>query len=149
MRAGGHDPASAIPVVRRAIACAALELPIESIKTATARIQPGTGIVLPRSGFSVRGVGLAGFGPFGVLSYAVVRRTPELGLRMTLGALRSRLLWGVVRERDGLTEPGCSLQHAGAVLVQDGFAPLAWWRCKRWIRCQNTGDGFRFPLSHW
>ena len=43
-------------------------------------------------------IGLAGLGLFGVLSYAVVRRTPEFGLRMALGAQRSRVLWGVVRD---------------------------------------------------
>lgn len=54
--------------------------------------------MLLTSGFSVLAIGLAGFGLFGVLSYAVARRTPELGLRMALGAQRSRVLWGVVRD---------------------------------------------------
>jgi predicted permease len=96
------DPASAIAHVRRAIGRAAPELPIESIETVTARVGRGLSqerlVVLLTSGFSVLAIGLAGFGLFGVLSYAVVRRTPELGLRMALGAQRSRVLWGVVRD---------------------------------------------------
>jgi predicted permease len=96
------DPASVIPGVRRAIGSAAPELPIEHIETATARVSRGLSqerlVVLLTSGFSVLAIGLAGFGLFGVLSYAVVRRTPELGLRMALGAQRSRVLWGVVRD---------------------------------------------------
>jgi ABC-type antimicrobial peptide transport system permease subunit len=43
-------------------------------------------------------LGLAGFGLFGVLSYAVARRTPEIGLRIALGVSRSRVVWSVVQE---------------------------------------------------
>jgi predicted permease len=96
------DPASAVAGVRRAIGSAAPELPIESIETVPARVERGLSqerlVVLLTSGFSALAIGLAGFGLFGVLSYAVVRRTPELGLRMALGAPRSRVLWGVVRD---------------------------------------------------
>jgi predicted permease len=96
------DPAAALAGVRRAISRVAPELPIESIEPATARVQRSLSqerlAVLLTSAFSVLAVGLAGFGLFGVLSYAVARRTPEVGLRIALGAQRSRVLWGVVRD---------------------------------------------------
>jgi hypothetical protein len=96
------DPASAMADVRCAIGSAAPELPIENVETVAARVRRGLSqerlIVLLTSGFSVLAISLAGFGLFGVLSYAVARRTPELGLRMALGAQRSRVLWSVVRD---------------------------------------------------
>ena len=96
------DPASTMAAVRRAIGSAAPDLPIESIEPVAARVRRGLSqerlVVLLTSGFSVLAIGLAGFGLFGVLSYAVARRTPEFGLRMALGASRSHVLWGVVRD---------------------------------------------------
>ena len=41
---------------------------------------------------------LACIGVYGTLSYAVTRRTAEVGIRMTLGARRSGVLWMVLRE---------------------------------------------------
>jgi hypothetical protein len=96
------DPAAAIPDVRRAIGSAAPELPIESIEPVTARVHRGLSqerlVVVLTAGFSVLAIGLAGFGLFGVLSHTVVCRIPELGIRIALGAQRSRVLWGVVRD---------------------------------------------------
>jgi macrolide transport system ATP-binding/permease protein len=41
---------------------------------------------------------LASVGLFGLMSYNVAGRTPELGIRMALGAARSRVLGMVMRE---------------------------------------------------
>jgi predicted permease len=105
------DPASASADVRQAISRAAPSLPIDAIEAVATRMDRGLSqervLVLLTSGFSLLAVGLAGFGLFGVLSYAVVRRTPELGLRMALGAPRSRVVQGVVR--DALWLVGCGV----------------------------------------
>jgi ABC-type antimicrobial peptide transport system permease subunit len=107
------EPAAAITAVRRAIAGAAPELPLDSLTTVTSRIERGRGqdrlIVLLTSGFSLLAVGLAGFGLFGVLSYAVVRRTPELGIRLALGASPASVLWSVVRDSLSLVAYGVLL----------------------------------------
>jgi ABC-type antimicrobial peptide transport system permease subunit len=49
---------------------------------------------------------LASIGLYGVMAYAVVRRTKEIGIRMALGAQPSRVRWMVLRETLGLVIVG-------------------------------------------
>jgi len=41
---------------------------------------------------------LASVGLYGLLTFGVVQRTSELGVRMALGASRSRVLWMILKE---------------------------------------------------
>jgi predicted permease len=119
------DPAATAAAVRSALGAAAPEVPVESLEAVDVLIRRGLGqerlVVLLTSTFGALALGLAGFGLFGVLSYAVARRTPEFGLRLALGASRSQVLRSVVQEGLRLVAGGvlvglpCALLGGAAV----------------------------------
>ena len=60
---------------------------------------------------------LASIGLYGLISYAVSRRTAEIGVRRALGAQRRDILWMVTREAVSLVGVGVTLGLAGALLA--------------------------------
>ena len=60
---------------------------------------------------------LAGLGIYGVMSYAVNRRTREFGIRMALGAQARTVLGMVLRQGMGLALIGLTLGLAGALVL--------------------------------
>ena len=52
---------------------------------------------------------LATIGLYGLLAYSVSRRTPELGLRMALGADRSTVRWMVLKQSLILVAAGLAI----------------------------------------
>ncbi|MGD0221884.1 MAG: ABC transporter permease [Terriglobia bacterium] len=59
--------------------------------------------------FGVLAAFLACIGIYGLMSYAVTRRTNEIGIRMALGAERSGVLWMVMRESLTLVAVGVAI----------------------------------------
>ena len=122
------DPASLTGDVRRAVLDANPGLPVSSIRTLADQVRRGTEqerfVAGLTAAFGVLALGLASFGLFGVMSYSVARRTPELGVRLALGARPHSLLWMVLKESLGVAAVGIA---AGLPLVLGGSRLMSGW----------------------
>jgi predicted permease len=96
------DPAKMTGAMRAALAEIDPNLPVLRIQTIgdlTDRFVANEALISRLSGiFSALAVLLAGIGLYGVISYSVVRRTNEIGIRIALGAQSGKVLWMVLRE---------------------------------------------------
>ena len=107
-------------MVRRAIASVDSTLPA-NVSTLDARVdqlrvQPRFDAVLTGV-FAILGLLLAGIGLFGLVSYSVVRRTNEIGVRMALGAERQDVLKMVLGQGLKLTLIGVVIGIVGALAL--------------------------------
>jgi putative ABC transport system permease protein len=67
--------------------------------------------------FAVVSLLLAAIGLYGVLSYSVVQRTREIGIRVALGAPRSKVVKAVVADTVTVTATGLALGLIGGILL--------------------------------
>jgi predicted permease len=118
IRTGG-DPAATAPMVRRMVTDVAENLPILEVKTLTEQIDRSLrgDLLISRltSFFGLLALLLASIGLYGVMAFAVAQRTNEIGIRIALGAGRSRVLWMVMRDGMILVGIGIVLGILGAL----------------------------------
>jgi predicted permease len=92
--------ANARQAVRAALASVDSRIPVIEMTTLDARVQgltaPERSIALLATVFGAVALLLACLGLYGTMSYNVARRTPELGVRIALGAGRRAVLWLVL-----------------------------------------------------
>jgi ABC-type antimicrobial peptide transport system permease subunit len=96
------DPANTVRALRSAMAEVNPNIPLLQVHTIGETLDglmAGEALISRLTAiFSLLAVGLAGIGLYGVMSYNVVRRTPEIGIRLALGARTETVQWMVLRE---------------------------------------------------
>jgi predicted permease len=99
--------------LRRKIASLDPAMPIYQMRTLENQLDETLGterlIATLSAAFGALATLLAALGLYGVMAFAVARRTREIGLRMALGAQRGRVVWMVMREAMGLVAIGLAI----------------------------------------
>lgn len=149
-------PMSLAATVRKAVASVDPSLPVDKMQTQRDQIDTSLGqermFATLITAFGGVALALAAVGLYGVMAFAVNRRTPEIGIRMALGAGRANVQWLVLRQ--GLllvcmgavigvpaalmltrlvksmlfgVQPNDAFSIAGAVIVMCGVGAIAGW----------------------
>jgi predicted permease len=115
------DPESAISSIRQAVREVDGSLPLNNIKTQIEQAEET--LVMERlfakllTLFGLLAQQLAAIGLYGVLAYSVSQRTHEIGIRMALGADRSKVLRMILKQGMVLTLVGVALGVGGAYVL--------------------------------
>lgn len=122
------DPAALAPAFRRAVQAIDRSVPVSSLSTVRELLDR---TVAPQrfhtrllTTFAVIALVLAGVGIFGLMHYAVARRTQEIGIRTALGAIGGQILKDVLGEGLKLAALGVLIGLAGAVALFRTFAAM-------------------------
>lgn len=114
-------PDTVIPAVRQAIKEVNRNLPIDEVVTMSEHLDRSLTqqrlIAWLSAFFGLTALLLACIGLYGILSYAVARRTNEIGIRLALGAQRGNVVWLVLREALGLVAGGIVVGLLAAVFA--------------------------------
>jgi predicted permease len=111
-----NTAAAAVRREARAIDPAMPMFEVETLATqVAASLQQERLLAALSSGFGLLALLLSCLGLYGILSYAVERRTSEIGIRMALGADRRDVLWLVLRDALRLVLIGAALGITAAL----------------------------------
>jgi len=125
MRVHG-DPLAILPAARKVVQQLDPNLPL--IQPMTQRAQFDTTvaqqILFARLAgfFGFLAIVLVGTGLYGTLAYRVSMRTPEIGVRMAVGARREQVVWMVLKDSVALTVAGVVIGVPLAMLVGRALA---------------------------
>jgi predicted lysophospholipase L1 biosynthesis ABC-type transport system permease subunit len=115
------NPQAYAPFLRSAVRSVDASLPLYEVQTMEEAL--GADRAAPRfstwllSLLAATGLLLAAVGIYGVIAYFVTQRTPEIGLRLALGASPRSVLFLVVRHGAMLAVTGIAIGLAGALAV--------------------------------
>jgi len=112
------DPNDALPALRAVVGQVLPQVPLRNIARLedllAAQIAERRLNMLMFSLFGVLGLAIAAVGIFGVLAYLVSQQTRDIGIRMALGATRSRVVAGVFGHVGQLVAAGLIIGGLGA-----------------------------------
>jgi predicted permease len=116
-----RDPKALIPDIRSTVAALDRNVPLFDLKTQAEQVDE---LLLQErlfaklsSFFGLLALLLACVGLYGIMSYAVIRRTSEIGIRMALGARRGEILGMVLRETLVLVTIGIAVGIPASLMV--------------------------------
>jgi predicted permease len=119
VRAAG-DAGALAPAIRQEVRNLDPNLPVFNVKTFAEQINESVSqerlVALLSSFFGLFALLLSGLGLYGVMAYAVTRRTREIGIRMALGAQTTSVLWLTLREALFLTLIGIAIGLPAALV---------------------------------
>ena len=122
------EPATVVAAVKGAVHEEIPEIRIESATPVTAvlngMVQQERTLALLSGIFGTLGLLLASAGLFGVIAYAVQRRTRELGIRLAMGAERAQVTAMLLGEVGRLLAVGLLLGLGGTLALTRGFQSL-------------------------
>jgi putative ABC transport system permease protein len=122
------DATRLVPAIRAGVRSLDPNVPLAEVQTMSSLVEGATArerfYLVLLTAFAGVAVALAAVGIYGVMSYAVSRRTHELGLRMALGARPQQLLANVVREGMTVVAIGGVIGIAGALAISRVMASL-------------------------
>ena len=122
---GPADPMSLTSAVRDAVQAVHADTPIYFVDTMAGRISEQTWVYNVFGAlfmvFGVVALFLASVGLYGVMSFSVSRRTPEVGIRMALGAEGGQVLSLIMKQGLAQVAIGVGLGLGLAVLISRGL----------------------------
>ena len=115
------EPQSLNAPIQAAVHAVDNQIPLYEVRTMEDRMQRAVvsqrAAMILLSAFAIVAMLLAVVGIYGVISWGVVQRTREMGVRMALGALRRDVMWLVLRRSSLLVLTGISLGLLGAFAI--------------------------------
>ena len=119
VRTRATDPSSLAPAVRRIVTAIDREVPVANVQTMQTIVERSTA----RTTFAMLLLAVAGgmalvlsaVGIYGVISYTVTQRRPEIGVRMALGAQAAQVGRMVVAQSLRVAAAGIAIGLLGAV----------------------------------